>query len=126
MTLRSCLMGLIVSSVLCFIAWVLILLNVDLETAGWQGFLLFYLSLFFTLVSLLTLVEFFIRSKILSSKPIFAQAGISFRHSILFSIIAIGTLIFQGLRMLSWQNALLLIVGVVILEFYFINRERNA
>ena len=126
MTLRNCLIGLIINTILCFSAWILILLNVDPATTGWQGFLLFYLSLFFALVSLLTLIGFFIHSKFFSNKPIFAQVGVSFRHSVLFSIIAIGTLILQGVKMLSWQNALLLVIGIVILEFYFMNQERGS
>ena len=126
MTLRNCLIGLTASAVLCSVAWILILLNINPTTTNWQGFLLFYLSLFFALVSLLTLVGFFIRNKFFSNKPIFTQAEISFRHSVLFSIIAIGTLILQGMKMLNWQNALLLVVGVVILEFYFLNQERDS
>lgn len=126
MTLKSCLIGLVISTLLCFVAWILILLNVNPATTNWQGFLLFYLSLFLVLVSLLTLIGFFVRSKLFSRQPIFTQAGISFRHSVLFSIIAVGTLILQGLKMLSWQNAFLLIIGVIILEFYFINQEHSA
>ena len=126
MTLKNCLIGLVVSAVLCFTAWVLILSNVDPATTDWQGFLLFYLSLFFAFVSLLTLVGFFVRSKLFPNKPIFTQVGISFRQSVLFSIIAVGTLLFQGLKMLNWQNALLLVVSVIILEFYFLNQEHNA
>ena len=126
MTLKNCLIGLVVSTVLCFTAWVLILSNVDPATTDWQGFLLFYLSLFFAFVSLLTLVGFFVRSKLFPNKPIFTQVGISFRQSVLFSIIAVGTLLFQGLKMLNWQNALLLVVSVIILEFYFLNQEHNA
>lgn len=126
MTLRNCLLGLILSTVLCFLAWTLILLNVDPLTTNWQGFILFYSSLFFALVSLFTLVDFFIRSRVSLNKPIFTQVGISFRQGILFSVIAVGTLILQGLKMLSWQNALLLISGIVILEFYFVNQEQNS
>lgn len=126
MTLRNCLIGLIISAILCFTAWILILLNIDPAISNWQGFLLFYLSLFFALVSLLTLVGFFIRNKFLSNKPTFAQIGISFRHSIFFSIIIIGTLILQGMKMLNWQNALLLVAGIVILEFYFMNQEHSS
>ena len=126
MTLKNCLIGLVVSAVLWFTAWVLILSNVDPATTDWQGFLLFYLSLFFAFVSLLTLVGFFVRSKLFPNKPIFTQVGISFRQSVLFSIIAVGTLLFQGLKMLNWQNALLLVVSVIILEFYFLNQEHNA
>jgi len=126
MTLKNCLIGLAASVVLCFAAWVLILFNVDPVTAGWQGFLLFYLSLFFALVSLFTLIGFFVRGRIFSDKPIFTQVGISFRHGIFFSMIAVGTLIFQGLKILNWQNVLLLIAGVVILEFYFMNQEHSS
>lgn len=125
MTLKNCLIGLIVSTVLCFAAWVLILLNISPTTTNWQGFLLFYLSLFFSLVSALTLVGFFIRNRFFSNKPTFTQIEISFRQGIFFSIIIIGTLLLQRTQMLSWQNASLLIIGIVILEFYFMNRERD-
>jgi len=126
MTLRNCLLGLVLSTILCFAAWLLILFSVDPDKSNWQWFLLLYLSLLFALTSLFTLMGFFVRSKIFSNKPIFSQVGISFRHGILFSIVAVGTLFLQGLRMLSWQNSLLLIIGVVILEFYFVNQESNS
>ena len=126
MTLRSCLIGLIVSVISCFAAWVLILLNINPKTSGWQEFLLFYLSLFFTFVSLFTLIGFFIRNKFFSNKPAFTLIEISFRHSIFFSMILIGTLVLQGIRTLNWQNALLLVIGIVILEFYFLNRENGS
>ena len=125
MTLRNCLLGLVVSTVLCSAAWILILFNTNPKTAGWLDFLLFYLSLFFALTSLFTLLGFFVRSKIFSNKPIFSQAGIAFRHGISFAIIAVGTLFLKGLEMLNWQNALLLIVGIIVLEVYFIGQERN-
>ena len=126
MTLKNCLIELAISTILCFAAWILILLNVDPAMSDWRGFLLFYFSLFFTLVGFFTLTGFFIRSKFFSNKPTFTQIGTSFRHSIFFSIIIIGTLILQGTKTLNWQNALLLITSVIILEFYFINQEYGS
>ena len=125
MTLRNCLIGLAASAVLCFAAWILILLDVDPTMTNWQGFLLFYLSLFFTLISLFTLINFFIRNKFFSGKPLFTQIEVSLRHGIFFSTIIVGTLILQGMKMSTWQNTLLLVIGVIVLEFYFMNQERG-
>jgi len=123
MTLRNCLIGLVASTVLCSAAWILILLNIDPTMTNWQGFLLFYLSLFFALVSSFTLINFFIRNKFFSGKPLFTQIEISLRHGIFFSTIIVGTLILQKMGMSTWQNALLLVIGIIVLEFYFMNRE---
>jgi len=126
MALRNCLIGLVASTVLCFSAWILILLNIDPTMTNWQGFLLFYLSLFFALAGSFTLINFFIRNKFFSGKPLFRQIEVSLRHGIFFSTIIIGMLILQKMEMSNWQNTLLLVIGVIVLEFYFMNRERNS
>ena len=126
MTLRNCLIGMGASAVLCFAAWIMILNNVDPATADWRGLSLFYLSLFFALVSFFTLLVFFVRSRISSKRPAFSQIGTSFRQGIFFSAALVGALILQSFRMLDWRNGLLLLVSILILEFYFAGREGNA
>jgi len=125
MTLRNYLIGMGASAVLCFAAWLLILTNIDPAAAGWQGLSLFYLSLFFALVSFFTLAVFFVRSRISSERPAFSKVSVSFRQGILFSIVLAGSLILQGFRMLNWRNGLLLLVIVLVLEFYFMRRETH-
>ncbi len=125
MTLKNCLIGMIISAVLCFTAWIMIVNNVDPNETDWRGFSLFYLSLFFVLINFFTLLGFFIRSKISSKHPAFSQIGISFRQGIFLSVALIGALILQSFRMLDWRNGLLLLISIFILEFYFASREEN-
>ena len=113
------------SAVLCFAAWIMIVNNIDPGEADWRGLSLFYLSLFFALVSFFTLLIFFVRSKTFSERPAFSQIGISFRQGIFFSAALVGALLLQSFRMLDWRNGLLLLIGILILEFYFANRERS-
>ncbi len=125
MTLRNYLIGMIASVILCFVAWISILLNVNPFETNWRGFSLFYLSLFFTLVSFFTLLAFFIRCKI-SKHPAFSLVGVSFRQGILFSVVLTGALALQGFKMLNWWNGVLLLFIVLVVEFYFIRQEEGV
>jgi len=123
MTLVAYLWGMIASTVLCFISWMLIVIYVDVKTTSLMGFALFYLSLFFFLASFFTLSGFYLRRKIAKDKIEFAQTGEAFRQGIFFALIFVGMLILQSFRMLTLWNAGLFVLGIGLLEFYFGSRK---
>ena len=123
MTLTTYLWGMIISTVLCFISWTLIVVYIDPIAENSVGLVLFYLSLFFFLTSFFTLAGFYLRRKISRNKIEFAQTSEAFRQGVFFSLIFVGMLILQSFRMLTLWNAGLFIVGVGLLEFYFASRK---
>ena len=123
MTLRTYLLGMIISTILCFFSLILIIVYVDLETAGFVGVILFFLMLFFSLAGLFALLGFYFKRKFFKSKVEFGQIGSAFRQGILLSLIFCGTLILQSLGMLFWWSAILFIIGISLLEFYFMSKD---
>ena len=123
MTLRTYLLGMIISTILCFFSLILIIVYVDLETAGFIGIILFFLMLFFSLSGLFALLGFYLKRKFFKSKVEFGQIGTAFRQGIFLSLIFNGMLILQRLGMLFWWSAALFIVGISLLELYFMSKD---
>ena len=121
MTLRSYLNLMIVATVLATASWFLVIYYIDPFKTGVIGLVLFYATLFFTLVGIFTVVGFKIRQRLLNNELIFSLIGLSFRQAIWLAIIIIGLLVMQGARILTWWDALLLTFSVVLLEAYFLS-----
>lgn len=122
MTLQTYLFGTALSAILCFVAWFLIVLNVDPINTNIAGLGLFYLSLFFCLTGLFSFFGYFFRRKIARNKAEFTQVGISFRQGALLSFVFVGMLFLQSMNVFNLVNASLLVLGIILLEFYFMNR----
>jgi hypothetical protein len=122
MTLKKYLIGMMISTVFCWISWGMILYYVDPETTGWVGLGAFYVSLFFALVGLLTLVGFYMRVWFSKNEILFAHVGPAFRQGILLSLVLVGSLLLQSFRLLTWWDGALFIASVALLEFYFLSR----
>lgn len=82
----------------------------------------FYISLFLALTGTASLVGFMIRAIFTEKEALFRYMGVSLRQAILFSILLTTSLLLQGNRLFKWWNAILLIVGLTILELFFITR----
>lgn len=123
MTLGSYLLGMIISAILCFISWILIVIYIDPETAGIAGVLLFFFMLFFFLTGFFTLAGFYARKKISKNAVKFSYAGTAFRQGAFFSLIFVGMLTLQKLGMLFWWSAILFVLGIGLLELYFMNKS---
>ncbi len=122
MSLRSYLIGMALSTFLCFGAWVLVLINIDPFNCNFVGFILFYLSLFFALIGVFTLLGFYLRVWFSKNEVIFSHIGPSFRQGIFLSLILVGCLALQSFRILDLWSGGLFIASVVLLEFFFMTR----
>ena len=121
-SLRSYLVAIAASTALCFAAWLLVIFFINPTASTTLGLTVFYISLFFTLVGALTLIGFYVRVWLSKNEIIYEHVGTAFRQSILLSIVVIGGLIMQAYRVLTWWDALLFVVSVSLLEFYFLTR----
>jgi hypothetical protein len=109
---------------ICWAAWAVVVQSINPETTNWIGFLLFYGSLFLAVVGTSALVGFCIRFVLLRKELVLRQVAVAFRQSFLFAVIIVGSLILQSFRMLTWYNALLLVVALTVLEFFLISYKR--
>lgn len=123
MNLRSYLLGMFLSTIVCWVAFGLILYYVNPYNSGPLGLIAFYVSLFFASVGTLTLIGFYLRVWFSKNEVLFAHVNPSFRQAILLSIILVGSLVLQGFGLLTWWDGALFVLAIVLLEFYFISRK---
>ncbi len=103
----------------------LVLYRVDPATAGALGFCLFYLSLFFAICGLVSILGFVARVFMHRDEMLSRLVGLSFRQAVLLSALAVGGLALHAHGLLSWWNSLFLIAAVTVVEFIFISLEKR-
>lgn len=103
------------------VAWALVIYYIDPFKAGWVGLILFYTTLFFMLVGIFTVLGFRLRQRFLNNELLYVLIGLSFRQAVWVSIICVGLLLMQGAGILTWWDALLLVVAIIFLEAYFLS-----
>lgn len=123
MTLKTYILAMVSSTLLCFFFLIFIINSFSPESAGAIGIFLFFLTLLFFLVSLFTLCGFFIRRKNSDNLAEFRQVSIAFRQGVFFALVFCGLLFLQSVQLLFWWSAILFIISVALLEFYFINKD---
>lgn len=123
MTIKTYLWGMLLSTLISFAAWYLVLENVDPSSAHLPGFLLFYFTLFFALTSLFSLLGFYLRRRIFEDRIEFRQAEIAFRQGMFLAVTFVGLLILQGERRLDIYSAFIFVIFVVFMEFYFLVKK---
>ncbi len=124
MTLRSYLIIMLTTTLLCWAAFIFVLWNVNPEITNWLGFLLFYLSLFLAMVGTGALIGFVIRFVGLKHELAFRSVRDAFRQSFLFSFLIIAVLFLLSKNLFSWLNLFLLVVGLSVLEFFLISYRK--
>lgn len=124
MRIRHYIWGLVISTLICWAAWALILFYIDPTTSGFIGPLMFYVSLFFALVGTFTLIGFFLRVWFSRNEVVYAHVSTSFRQGILLSVAVTGVLVLQSFRYLTWWSLLLFVLAVIILELFFVSQSK--
>ena len=104
-------------------ALLLVVLNIDPFTSGFVGIFSFYVMLFLSLMGTFALLGFFVRAIFIKRSVLFRHIGVSLRQSILFSFLILISLMLQANGLFTWWNAVLLILGLALLEFFFLGRE---
>lgn len=126
MTLRRYLLTMLLTTLVCWAAFVTVLFRVDPFTAGTIGLLLFFVSLFFALWGTLSLLGFVLRFIILKNIVPFRYIGVSLRQSLWFAILIDLSLFLISQELLLWWMLVLLVLGLVILEGFFLARSLEA
>lgn len=126
MTLRRYLLTMAVTSLLCWVAFVLVLFRVDPSTAGSMGLLLFFVSLFFAIWGTFSLLGFIVRFIFLRNTVPFRYIGTSLRQALWFGILIVMTFFLVSQELLEWWMSLVLVVGLTVLELFFLARSVEA
>lgn len=125
MTLRQYITTMAVATLLCWSAWVFVIVNVNPFEAGFASFLFFYASLFLALIGTVSVISFFIYRFIDKDKlPLFRYVQMSFRQSLVVSSVLTGLLYLQAHQWLSvWLAVLLAAFGFILITLTFsVNR----
>ena len=126
MTFRIYLMFMAVATALATFAWGVIVWNTDPFETGITGLLMFYLTLFMTLVGALTILGSLYRVHILKRKDVLIrEVKISFRHAIALAMAGIAALVLSAQGKLHWWSFLILIVTFSIVEYLFLVKEES-
>lgn len=125
MTLRQLLISTLIATILCWLIWFWVVIQMNPVDNGVLGLAIFYLSLFFGLLGVFFLASFGFR-KIFSKFALeYRLVGVSFRQSFFFALIVVGFLFLQGLRLLNWWNVILLVLAVTAAEFFLVSVRRQ-
>ena len=126
MTLRRYLILMTLGTILCWIAWVFILFNINPAEADSLGF--FYLSLFLATVGTFSVLGFTVRRAIIKNDEIiFRHVRHTFRQGVFLSLLLIITLFLSARDLFNWLIGLLLILVFIGLEgVVFTTRKFNS
>lgn len=115
-----------VTTAVCWGAFILVLFRIDPYTAGSIGLLLFFVALFFAIWGTLSLLGFVFRFIFLKDAIPFRFIGVSLRQAFWFAIISCLTLFLASQRLFTWWAGVLLVLGLAILEGFFLARSLEA
>jgi hypothetical protein len=125
MSIKVILYGLGFTAAVCWIAWLLTLVNNNPNEGGQAVMLSFYISLYVALVSTFTLVGFFGRKYLGNNELRYMNLQTSFRQAFLLAALLVVALLLQSVRLLAWWDILLLVVVILLLELYLRSNARS-
>lgn len=76
-------------------------------------------SIFFVLTCLVALLGFLIRARVSNNEIVFDAFKTSLRQGVLIGFYALGVLGLAAIRLLTWWDALLLALSLILFEIYF-------
>ncbi|MEK7168053.1 MAG: hypothetical protein AAB791_03580 [Patescibacteria group bacterium] len=110
---------------ICWLVLVGVLFQMDPTDSGLIGLILFYASIFLSLLGTFFLSSFLWRKLFNKFALEFRLVGASFRQSFFFACLIVGVLFLQSQHFLTWWNLLLLVVAVTIIEFFCLSLRRQ-
>lgn len=115
---RRYLIPIALAAFLSWISWLLVIIKIDPYLSTKIALILFFLTLFSSLVCTFTIIGFIIRRKVSHNEILFSYIGISLRQAILLTFCALGSLFFLLLGVLTWWDGFLLVLIASLIEFY--------
>jgi len=106
MTLKQYLAVMFFATVVCWIAWGLVITNIDPFQADVLGFIFFYSSLFFSILGTMSIFVFLVRRLFAKGdQPVFRHVKKSFHDAFFISAFLLILLYLQSQNYLHWWNA---------------------
>lgn len=127
MSLRQYIIIMILATILCWVSFGFVIVNIDPYEAGYLSFLFFYASIFLSLVGTLSLIIFgFYSIFARKNEPLYKIVQNSFKDGVILSAILTGLLYLQDKDLLNVWNTLIF-AGVLLslLIFLFFNKKAS-
>jgi hypothetical protein len=112
-----------IAALISWVAFVLVIAKLDPFVSTGLALSLFFISLFFALTSTFTILGFYLRVWFNKNEVYYDHINVSLRQGILLTLIALGSLLFQLLGVLTWWSGLLLIGAITMIEFYLVAKD---
>jgi hypothetical protein len=123
MPLKKYLFAIFTFTLLSLGVWLAILFNTDPNNTDLITRCAFFASLFVFLAGFFTFLGFYLRVYFSNREIIYNNFPIALRQSILLSLIIVGLLAFQTLRVLTVWVAAIYVLAIILVEFYFKSRK---
>ena len=107
------------AGVISWIAWILVITKMSPYESMGPSLTFFFVTLFIALTTTLTAIGFYFRLWVFKNEIFYKHINVSLRQGVFLSLIAVFSLVFQMIRVLTWWSGILLIAVAVLLEFYF-------
>lgn len=123
MTHRHYLVGILIASLMGWASWLLVVNNLNPFVSGYLALTLFYSSLFVALAGTFGILNYYLRLMLSNTGKAISHINTGLRQGGLLSLLVVIGLIFQRERVLTWWVALLLLVIMALIEYYFMHKE---
>lgn len=114
------------ATLICWLSWLTVVYFIDPQASGTMGFICFFASLFFALLGTLSLLGLSLRLLVKREELPYKHVGISLRQALWFSILLTLSLTLLGQKLFVWWSIGLLILGLVIIEGFFLMQSMNS
>jgi hypothetical protein len=118
MSVRSYLLGLVASTIVCWAAWAYVITSTNPTSGGTTALVTFYVTLGFALVGTIALSEYVLRVYMGRNELRYAHLNHALRHGLLGGVLACALLAMAASDLLAWWDILLLGVIALLLELY--------
>ena len=116
--------GIITSAgIISWIAWVLVLTKMSPYESMGPSLTFFFITLFIALTTTLTALGFYFRLWFFKIEFFYKHINVSLRQGVFLSLVAVFSLVFQMIKVLTWWSGILLVSAAVLLEFYFSSKD---
>lgn len=115
--------GIFLATILGWASWIVVISKLSPFISGYLALSLFYASFFIALTGTFAILNYYLRLTVSKNKNYVEHLNVALRQGSLLSIMICVGLVFQRLRVLTWWDALLIFIIVILIEYYFMNRE---
>lgn len=122
MTIRAYLWGMRICTLVALVSLGLVIYYINPERDGLLGQIMFYASLFFSITGIATLFLFWLRRTFSKSETAHTYVGVNFRQGALIALAVCALLILQSFELLLWWDGGIVVVGVLLIELWFLSR----